>query len=267
MIAQVGRVAARPIPTSLHYRMAIRLCTSCPDRADTSSAPVQRGQHTRGSDPIMSTDLLITAALIALYFILRNDQLGKRLVMFVLGKAGLEAVGRHALASQPDALTLEPALSAPDPAADEVGQALERRGFIDGGRFAIREMQGVHVRFLTKPDDAIVAVVYEHARAGHWCDLNTAYADDTSFTLSNTHLGGSLDDRPGHPVVRAPRVHPVALLARFMSERPRGTPRRIEAAEAAQYFADAYAESMAWRKNRGVTATEVRGAAHEGMRA
>lgn len=211
----------------------------------------------------MSMDWLVIAVLVALYLLLKNGRLGPRIVMAMLGARGLAAVGRMSLASQPDELTLELAPGDSDPRARELGEALLRRGFLDGGRFSVREMAGVHVSFLVKPDDAVVAAIYEHAKAGAWCDLNTGYSDGSSFTITSTQMGASLEDRPGHPIVRAPGAHPAALHVRLLRERPAGAMLRVETHQVAEYFADAYATSMAWRKQRGVTVEEVRGAAVE----
>jgi hypothetical protein len=200
------------------------------------------------------------------YFVIKRlpAEILNRVVMWVIGKTGLEAVGKKALSSQPDRITLDgrPAGSS-RPEASNAIESLQKRGFGPAGTYSVREMQGVIVHFLVKPTDAAVAVVYEHPKAGVWCDLQTAYQDGTSFTLTNAKMGGGLDERAGHASVRAPGLPPVILHLRLVRERPQGEMRQISAGEIVKHFTDAYADSMAWRKNRGISAREVKASALE----
>ena len=68
---------------------------------------------------------------------------------------------------------------------------------------------------------------------------------------------GSLDQRPGHPTVVAPGATALALFTRMSAERPKGVFRPIMAEDLVTLFERGYAESMAWRKNKGVSAAEV----------
>lgn len=215
----------------------------------------------------MSRDLLVIAGLAILYFVLKHETLGRRLVVAILGDRGLAAVGRASVASQPDHLTLRPATDAPVPKAKSLAEAIRVRGFTEGGRFTIAEMPGVRVRFLVREEDSIVAVVYEHEKVGVWCDMNTGYLDGTSYTLTNTTAGGGLNDRPGHPIVRVPGLTPAAQHMRIVKDRPAGAMISVSAEEAPDYFANAYAEGIAWRKNAGITVREVRGAAMDRLKA
>jgi hypothetical protein len=211
-------------------------------------------------------DLLYIAGLVVAYIVVKSlsPEMMTRVVMTVLGKSGLEKVGRKALETQPDRITLEPKADPPaQPLAATALRTLERRGFDMAGGFRIAEMAGVVVHFLVKDTDAAVAVVYEHPKAGVWCDLYSRYRDGTSFTVTSAPAGGSLEERPGHPSVRAPGQPPAMLHARLLNERPAGELQSIPASAIAHHFAQAYAESTAWRKQRGISAQEVRGAALE----
>ena len=70
-------------------------------------------------------------------------------------------------------------------------------------------------------------------------------------------MGGGLEQRPGHPTVRAPGLDPVAAHARFLQERTACPMKSFTAPEVPTMFADAYAESIAWRKQQGISAAEV----------
>jgi hypothetical protein len=216
------------------------------------------------------SEWLYIGFLVVAYVVIKRlpGEVMNRIVMWVIGKAGLEAIGKKALSAQPDHLTLDtrPAGSARPEAANAI-ESLTKRGFATAGTYAVREMAGVVVHFLVKPADSAVAVVYEHPKAGVWCDLQSAYQDGSSFTLTNAKMGGGLEERPGHTSVRAPGLPPVILHLRLVRERPAGELRQISAGEIAKHFTDAYAESMAWRKHRGLSAREVKASALEPRRA
>ena len=197
-------------------------------------------------------------AVIWLFFKFGPVTLINRVVMFFLGKKGLEDVGRKALAAQPDRITL---VNGPGPSKPEAVSAvsiLERRGFERAGSFLVPEMKGVNLHLLTKPEESVVAVVYEHPQAGVWADVATRYMDGGSFTVTSAKAGAGLDQQPGHITVRAPGQPPAMLAVRLMKDRPAGHMRQITAAELPRVFEQAYADSMAWRKNKGLSAEEVR---------
>ena len=178
-----------------------------------------------------------------------------RLVARIFG----EAIGRQALASQPDTITLEEvapdAWRDPIKAAELCGPLLDR-GFQDAGTFRIREMDGVLVRLYAQPHEDWLAAVYEHPAVGQWIDLCTKFADDTSLTFTTSaHTG--LDPRPGHPVVNCPGLDPNELYSRATRERPYQPRCSALPQEAVHEFTKAYEDSMRWRKQVGISAREV----------
>ncbi len=76
-------------------------------------------------------------------------------------------------------------------------------------------------------------------------------------------MGGGLDEHPGRTKVRAPGLTPAALHLRFTRERPTAPMIATPADEVAQFFADAYTDEMAWRKQKGLSRSEVKAAAFE----
>ncbi len=169
------------------------------------------------------------------------------------------AVGAHALARQSDTIQLIPATPGvwKDPGAQaRLAAALEAAGFRDAGTFTIVEMPGVAVRLLAHPGESWLAATYEHPATGPWLDCTCYYQDGTAATFSTLTATG-LDPRPGFVRVNAPGLDPAALLARARAERPSRALRPASVASAARDFERAYAEEIAWRKGRGVSAREV----------
>jgi hypothetical protein len=177
--------------------------------------------------------------------------------MAVLGRRGKEAVGRKALARQPDRITLVSTTRLVSPQARSLLDALKKAGFEDGGGFMVREMRMLPVHFMVRPADFVTAAIYEHPAAGVWYNLYTHYLDGTSLTYSTARLGGGLDPRPGHKVERLPGLGPADLLKRFLAARPSGPMKPVSLQAAPEAFAAAYAESIAWRKQHGISADEV----------
>ena len=206
------------------------------------------------------SDLKYIAFLAVLWLIFKFGpfQLVRRLTMLLLGKSGLEDVGRQALNQQPDRITLQRVAGPVKPEASSSVSLLERRGFERAGSFDVNEMKGVKLHLLVKPAESTVAVVYEHVKAGVWADVSTRYEDGTSFTVTSAPAGHGLDKQPGHVSVAAPRQPAPMLAVRLLRERPAGAMRQISALEFPGVFCQAYADSMAWRKNKGLSAEEVR---------
>lgn len=206
-------------------------------------------------------DLLWIGVLAAALLVLRyRPDWVNQLVIGVAGKV----VGRVALAAQPDTITLVPAPgSSGTPLARSAVEGLSQRGFMSAGSFTIPEMKDLPVHFLIKAQDSAIAVVYEHPQAGVFTDLVCRYQDGRRFTVTNARIGGGLEPRPDHITIRKPGISTGALCLMFQRERPTGPLLPVSVADVPRVFAEAYAEEMAWRKNRGVSKAEVRNVARE----
>jgi hypothetical protein len=117
-------------------------------------------------------------------------------------------------------------------------------------------MKGVIVRLMAHPAQSIAACVYEHPQAGHWIDLVCEFSDGRSMTFTTSRPTG-LDQRPGTQTVNAPGTEPEALYQRLLRERPTGDLKEITPTSVSTMFVEAYAKSMKWRKNKGVSVEEV----------
>ncbi len=206
----------------------------------------------------MSGQSLFLLVLIGMGLILvLYPRLARKITLVLLGKSGRAAVGRRALARQPDHITLLPSSRIPSEPARRILDALGKAGFKPAGAFTVREMGLLPVELMVHPAAAASAAVYEHPAAGVWFDVYTHYADGGSLTYSTARLGGGLDPRPDHRVERLPGLDTAALLTRFLSDRPAGEMKPVTAEDAAAAFAASYAESIAWRKGHGISGEEV----------
>ena len=168
-------------------------------------------------------------------------------------------IARQALAEQPDTIRLEPGSGSEwlDGAARErTTREIEALGFTDAGCFSVREMPGVRVRLLANEAEKAYAALYEHAQAGTWFEFAIRFTDGSSACFSTLHATG-LDSKPGSIMVHAPGTSARELWSRALRERPARTPQPVSARTAAADFERSYAESVAWRKQAGVSRMEV----------
>jgi hypothetical protein len=104
------------------------------------------------------------------------------------------------------------------------GQALpsiagfRERGFVEAGSFSVAG-RSLAVTLLIKPDEAMLAAVFQPVGAMPWIELISHYADGE--VLSFTAAARGSESRPGRPIVIAARFQPGALYARFRAERRR----------------------------------------------
>ena len=195
---------------------------------------------------------ILAAALLALTLLRKVLPV---LVAHVFGRA----IGSHAVAKQPDEIHLEKRGEAAwqDAAAIRPLVApLLQRGFSDAGVYRVKELPGLTLQLLVKDDDSLMGCVYEHPKAGRWVEVACRYQDGGSATYSTSRPTG-LEARPGHPVVHAPDLTPAALYDRARAERPHRPLVSVSTSSVAGVFERAYAESIAYRKQTGVSAREV----------
>jgi hypothetical protein len=200
----------------------------------------------------MNLLLLLAGILVALWVL-------RKLVLVAVIQVAGKAIGAKALSRQPDRIHLTPvddrAWNDTD-AAEAISCSLLARGFEDAGVHKIPEMTGVLVQLMANPEKSMYAAVYEHPVAGSWCDLWARYSDGTSMTFTTARPTG-LDPRPGHPVVNAHGSSPKELYERACRELPDRARKPTSTWSAVRDFEESYAESMAWRKEHGVSVKEV----------
>jgi len=179
----------------------------------------------------------------------------KQLIARLLGRA----IGEHALQQQPDTIHLERAVSPQwtNPSAiATIADPLLSRGFQDAGTYRIAELAPIQVRLLAHPGDFFYAAIYQHAQAGVWFDLYSRYRNGRTATFTTCRPTG-LSSRPGHLNVNMHGSSAVAVLDRARAERPKDAFAPVSAEQATADFEAGYAESIAWRRKRGISAREV----------
>lgn len=184
------------------------------------------------------------------------------IVAYYLIKWKLRKLGR-AIASAfapPPRITLTPDRPWRDPAAD----AFEREGFTPAGSFKINEMPDLRLAAFVKPDEAMMAVVYDKPGTGVWVDAVVQYHNGAGVTVTSAPEGHQLDSMPGKRKFFAPGAAPSDLLARLRAERLAERPLPCAAKDFVERFQRAYAEEMDWRNSRGfATDEEVKRVADE----
>jgi len=168
-------------------------------------------------------------------------------------------IAAKALAAQPDRIHLQPTTgdawtdaAGRDRCAAEIGAL----GFRAAGDFTVPELPGVRLALFANAPESLYAVVYEHPKAGRWCDFVCRFTDGSSCTWTSARPNG-LGQRPGHPVHHAPGAGIAALWKAVTRERPARPLQPVSVVGAAADLENAWAESIAWRKQQGVSRTEV----------
>jgi hypothetical protein len=185
------------------------------------------------------------------------------LIKYAVAAVSGKKIAATALAQQPDRIHLQP--GGPDSwkhatPARRIAEPLVSRGFTDAGVHTIPEMPGVVVQLLAHEKEGLYAAVYEHPQAGSWFDLVSRYQDGTSVTYS-TSLPTALKPRPGHPTVNLPGIEPIGVLERVLAQRPRRTLKPVSRDQAVHVFEQGYADSIDYRKQVGISTSEVIGTA------
>jgi hypothetical protein len=183
----------------------------------------------------------------------------RKLMPFLVMRLFGRAIGSRAVSRQPDAIHLEkcdPTSWKDRGAILPLVSPLLQRGFQDAGVFRVNELPGLTLQLLVEPHESMMGVVYEHPKAGHWVEVAARYRDGESITCSSSPPTG-LAPRPGHAVINAPELGAAALYERARADSGSRPRERVTTFSVQTMFERAYAESIAYRKQKGVSAREV----------
>ena len=200
--------------------------------------------------------ILIAAALVLLGLLaLLRWKLRK-----VLARAAFRAgVPEFVLGGLADAIHLvpRPGHAWADPAAHAaMAEPLRALGFAEVGAFAVRELPGTVLALFVQVADRAACAIYEHPKVGPWIEFFSRGRDGSRVTASSRPPTG-LDPLPNATAIHAPGVATAALYRQFLHGRPKVefldmTPQGVVAC-----FEEAWAESVAWRKRRGISEQEL----------
>lgn len=170
----------------------------------------------------------------------------------------LEEAGKRASTKQPDEIHLIPAPQhqwSNTSVIENICAALLNLGFADTGSYTV-DVLPVALRFFLRSRENVYSVVYEHAKAGVWVNLVVLYENGSSMTFTTTGDRG-LEQRPGHPIVHAPGTDAAQLHASVLAKAPRQGRKALSPQSIVSEFERAWAEGIRWRKEQGISVTEV----------
>jgi len=199
----------------------------------------------------MPVKLILLLAL-AVFFM---TPLSRIVIAALFGKA----IGKAALARQPDTIRLIPTEPAKLRKADLVASIAgdyQRAGFESAGVFYVPEMPGLYVQLLANRSESMGAAIYDHPIAGVFYDVFSRYVGGGSWTHTTARATGL--NRPDNlKVVNLPGANATTLIERARRDRSPGGLKSCTPGTIGAEFIAAYAEHMAWMKQRGISNKEV----------
>ena len=155
------------------------------------------------------------------------------------------------IANMPSSITLVGA-AAIDEAARATSDALATAGFIDAGAWNIEQLPKIRLALMVKPADGFFAAIETASAIGVQLNVHTLYSNGNVATFTNSRLPAPGAQPPGLTRVQMPGAAPAVLLSRAGTERPRNGITPVTAAEAPRIYERLYANSIRYRKMRGV---------------
>ena len=135
-------------------------------------------------------------------------------------------------------------------------EPLLRNGFVQAGDFSIEPLQGVTLRLLVNPQQAMYSGIIEHRVSGYLQEIVCRYQDGSSLSCSRSPDRG-VEHRPGVRVIRMPGADAEAMYQRLLRERKSEGLRPVDSGNVVALYEEAYALDKAWRQQRGPSPAEV----------
>lgn len=195
-----------------------------------------------------------TVALIAIAIFLLTP-LSRIVLAAVFGRS----IGKTALARQPDTIHLaavEASKLRHFARVQSLALDYQQLGFESVGTFTIPEMPGVSVQLLAHRAESMAATIYDHPVVGVFYDVASRYADGSAWTYTTARATG-IKHPPNIRMSNLPGAEPAALVETARRERPRTGLCPCDARNSVADFETAYAQYMAWMKQRGLSTGEV----------
>jgi hypothetical protein len=141
---------------------------------------------------------------------------------------------------------------------DYAGQFRAAR-FKDIGAFTIPEMNNLQVFAFLHPDN-FYGIIYDHHKIDPTFEVNADFENDgIGLAGTNTTLGETLEQRPGHVTIRKDGASVAEILGLVRNHLAAAQRRPITAEGFVENFKQGYARSMNWTmKKGGITREEIR---------
>lgn len=140
----------------------------------------------------------------------------------------------------------------PDAAAQPVVAELAGAGFVSAGAWNIPPMPKIKLALMVHPGENFLAAIETAPSIGAQVNIHTLYGDDKVVTYTNTRLPAPRALRPQITYTRLPGLAPAALFAQARAGRRRDGIRAVSADEAPRIYERLYADSIRYRKEKGM---------------
>src|SRR5262249_39053838 len=145
------------------------------------------------------------------------------------------------------------------PQVQKYSDDLKALGFEDAGSYRIPELDNMLFMGLIHPNERLLAAIYDHQKMSPTFDIVADFEDGTSVAASNTAMGETNAQPPGHNKYCLGDVSAQDILTAVQNP-PSTSPRKLVTREEyRRHFKNSYADGMNWRmKKGGVSREEIR---------
>jgi hypothetical protein len=175
----------------------------------------------------------------------------RQLTLWLTHVASKYGMMKATIDKMPMTITLTRA-PAPDAAAQPVLAELSKVGFVSAGAWNIPPMPKIKLALLVHPGENFLAAVETASSIGAQVNIHTLYDDDKVVTYTNTRLPAPRALRPQVTYTRLPGLAPTALFAQARTGRRRDGIRPISVDDAPRIYEQLYADSIRYRKEKGM---------------
>ncbi|HSN00303.1 MAG TPA: hypothetical protein VLS52_04795 [Rudaea sp.] len=187
--------------------------------------------------------LVIVGALILLF--------KRQLTLWLTHVASKYGMMKATIDTMPTTIALT-RVPAPDAAAQPVVAELARAGFVSAGAWDIPPMPKIKLALMVHAGENFLAAIETAPSIGAQVNLHTLYGDGTVATYTNTRLPAPRALRPQVTYTRLPGLAPTALFAQARAGRRGDGIRPMSADDAPRIYEQLYADSIRYRKEKGI---------------
>jgi hypothetical protein len=139
-----------------------------------------------------------------------------------------------------------------DADARQLAAELSAIGFVDAGAWDIPPMPKIKLALMVNPVDNFLAAIETASVIGAQVNVHTLYSDGSVTTYTNSKLPAPKVQRPGMTSVRLSGMSAGTLVSKARMERRRDGITPVSVEDAPAIYERLYAESIRFRKMKGV---------------